>query len=238
MKRKTERQKALARFLVSASYGGLLGLFLGLLTGNILVAVAGAWTGTVAVAWVWAVARSVPMAMVRSVAVVGFVAWVGSVAWAVAVGVPVFWAWTWACAWTGTVAVVWALKKIGESKNTSSEALIDDHIDWLMSLFQKFRLFIENHNHTKTSTSLHGRKRAWDVQLVESFAHELAAVFPEEWDEWQHWISDMMESRTRMQAKGMNHRLVSLITFHRISCFVWHIGIDKFFILATRRATR
>jgi hypothetical protein len=69
-------------------------------------------------------------------------------------------------------------------------------------------------------------------------AKKLAEVFPEEWDEWQHWIRDMMESRTRMQSKGMNHRLVSLITFYRLTRFAFHIGIDKVFILATRRTTR
>jgi len=82
------------------------------------------------------------------------------------------------------------------------------------------------------------KKRAWDLSLITSMVQGLSEVFPEEWDEWQHWISDMMELRTRMQSKGMNHRLVSLITFYRLFRFALHIGIDKVFILATRRATR
>jgi hypothetical protein len=81
-------------------------------------------------------------------------------------------------------------------------------------------------------------QRAWDVSLIETLTQGLAEVFPEEWDEWQHWISDIIESRTRMQSKRMNHHLVSLITFYRLTRFVPHIGIYKVFILATRRATR
>jgi len=130
------------------------------------------------------------------------------------------------------------LKKISKNKNKSPEKLIDEHVDWLMSLFQKFRLFIKNRDYAKISSLSHGMKRAWDVQLVVSFVRDLAVVFPEEWDEWGHEISDIMESRTRMQSKGMNHRLVSLITFYRLFRFALHIGIDKVFILATRRATR
>ena len=80
--------------------------------------------------------------------------------------------------------------------------------------------------------------KEWDVSLIITFTQKLAEVFPEEWDECQHWIYDIMEDRTRMQSKGMNHRLVSLITFYRLTRFVWHIGIDKVFILATRRTTR
>ncbi|BBC25026.1 hypothetical protein [Pseudanabaena sp. ABRG5-3] len=88
-----------------------------------------------------------------------------------------------------------------------------------------------------SDTQIHFKRRAWDVSLIATLTQGLAEVFPDEWDEWQHWISDMMESRTRMQSKGMNHRLVSLITFYRLTRFVFHIGIDKVFILATRRAT-
>ena len=85
---------------------------------------------------------------------------------------------------------------------------------------------------------VHLKKRAWDIGLIIAFAQSLAEIFPEEWHDWQHWISDMMDSRTRMQSKGMNHRLISLIIFYRLTRFVWHIGIDKVFILATRRDTR
>jgi hypothetical protein len=90
----------------------------------------------------------------------------------------------------------------------------------------------------KKSETKQRAQRSWDVSLIITFTQELAEVFPEEWDEWQHWISDMMDSRTRMQSKGINHRLVSLITLYRLTRFVWNIGIDKVYILATRRATR
>lgn len=70
------------------------------------------------------------------------------------------------------------------------------------------------------------------------FVKELAEVFPEEWNDWQHWISDMMDSRESMQLKGMKDYRVSLITFYRLTLFAFHIGIDKVFILATRRTTR
>ncbi len=97
---------------------------------------------------------------------------------------------------------------------------------------------IPDHLIAYSKSQIQIKQRAWDVTLVEAITQGLAEVFPEEWDEWQHWISDMMESRTRMQSKGMNHRLVSLITFYRLTRFAFHIGIDKVFILATRRATR
>ena len=90
--------------------------------------------------------------------------------------------------------------------------------------------------HSKSQMWL--KQRAWDVTLIEAITQGLAEVFPEEWDEWQHWISDMMESRTKMQSKGISHHLVSLITFYRLTRFAFHIGIDKVFILATRKATK
>jgi hypothetical protein len=99
-------------------------------------------------------------------------------------------------------------------------------------------LLIKNRDYAKTSASSYSSKQSWDIQLVVSFANELAEVFPEEWDEWQHWISDMIEDWTKMQSNGMNHRLVSLITFYRLTRFAFHIGIDKIFILATRKAKR
>jgi hypothetical protein len=88
---------------------------------------------------------------------------------------------------------------------------------------------------SKLATKSQNKKGALEVGLITSFTQELAEVFPKEWDEWQHWISDMMESRMRMQSKGMNHRLVSLITFYRLIRFAFHIGIDKVYILAIKR---
>lgn len=255
MKRKTEQQKALERFLVGVGYGSLLGLFLGLITGNIAVAMVGAGAGAAAMVGAGALVRvrpvvgTVALAMAFAVIVVGAGAMGAKpmtldMAWAMILdGVepePVTKVWVQIVfgAWSVATAMTLALEKIAKNKTTSPEELIDEHIDWLVSLFQKFRLFIKNRNHAETSASSHVRKRAWDVQLIVSFVHELAAVFPEEWNEWQHWISDMMDSRTRMQSKGMNHRLVSLLTFYRLTRFVWHIGIAKVFILATHRATR
>ena len=89
--------------------------------------------------------------------------------------------------------------------------------------------------HPKIRTQEQLKEISKDFCLIIAFTEEL---FPEDWDEWQHWISDIMESRTRMQSKGMNHRLVSLITFYRLIRFAFHIGIDKVYILATRRTTR
>ncbi len=91
---------------------------------------------------------------------------------------------------------------------------------------------------TKKNTTLKIKQRSWDLLLIRDFTKGLSEIFPKDLHEWQHWISDIMEDRTRMQSKGMNHRLVSLITFYRLTRFAFHIGIDKVFILATRRATR
>jgi hypothetical protein len=88
------------------------------------------------------------------------------------------------------------------------------------------------------NTTLKVKHKSWDLLLIRDYTQRLAEISPKDLDEWQHWISDMMEDRTRMQAKGMNHRLVSLITFYRLTRFAFHIGIDKVFILATRKATR
>jgi hypothetical protein len=137
------------------------------------------------------------------------------------------------------LALALILRVSANYNNTTPELLIDKHVEWLLS-FPITLIHFLSHLHTPNKTYLKSqvKHRAWDVSLVVSFTQELAIIFPEEWDEWQHWISDMMESRTRMQSKGMNHRLVSLITFYRLTRFVWHIGIDKVFILATRRTTR
>ena len=89
-----------------------------------------------------------------------------------------------------------------------------------------------------TTKKSQNKQRASDVRLIMDLSEEIINCFPEEWDEWQHWIRDIMDSRTSMQSKGKNHRLVSLLTFYRLTRFAFHIGIDKVFILATRRATR
>lgn len=126
--------------------------------------------------------------------------------------------------------------KLAQSKSTTPEVLIDEHVEWLLDLPHLIRyLYSRSTINTKKSQN---KQKASEVGVIEFINQGLSEVFPEEWDEWQHWISDIMESRTRMQSKGMNHRLVSLITFYRLTRFAFHIGIDKVYILATRRATR
>jgi hypothetical protein len=125
------------------------------------------------------------------------------------------------------VRVNYALSKWNSMIKFSTEACINISLDE-----------IPDHLIPHRKTQIQFKQGALDVTLIRAITQGLAEVFPEEWGDWQHWISDMMDSRTRMQSKGMNHRLVSLITFYRLTRFVFHIGIDKVFILATRRATR
>ncbi len=204
--------------LLGAIYGALIGTILALVTGGNVFA----WAVAVAVAWAWA--------WVVAVAV----AW----AWALAGTVAVAVAWAWA--WTGAVALV-TIDYLAKRNKTTREELIENHTIWVFSLliaiFDWFanRCTLTRHS-TKEKSEI--KQGEWDVSLIITLTQGLAEVFPEEWDEWQHWISDMMDSRKRMQAKGMNHRLVSLITFYRLVRFTLHIGIDKVFILATRRTTR
>ncbi len=130
-------------------------------------------------------------------------------------------------------------KYLAKRKSTTTEALIEKHLAWIFSMpMAIFRWLSSIRSSVTRNPKLEIKQRAWDVSLIITFTQEIAVVFPEEWDEWQHWISDMMDSRTRMQSKGMNYRLVSLITFYRLTRFAMHIGIDKVFILATRRTTR
>ncbi len=219
--------------LLGAIYGALIGTVLALLTGNNVLVLAGAYTGFGS--WASAVALTRTKALVFTLVCV--LVWTGNGAWT----------WTRSLALTtagsGALAAAGSgtLHYLAERNKTTSRELIENHtilvfslliamFDWLFR-----RLASSKHSKTKQSKT---KQRAWDMGLIVTFTQELAEVFPEEWDEWQHWISDMMDSRTRMQAKGMNHRLVSLITFYRLVRFALHIGIDKVFILATRRATR
>jgi len=137
-----------------------------------------------------------------------------------------------------SVISAYVVQQIANYNNITPKLLIDIHIAWLFSLPTLLIRFLSYYHSSTRTNKLHNKQRALDVRLIVTFTQELTEVFPEEWDEWQHWIRDMIDSRTRMQAKGMSHRLVSLITFYRLTRFVFHIGIDKVFILATRRATR
>jgi hypothetical protein len=135
------------------------------------------------------------------------------------------------------------LKYLAQQDKTSDKKLLDRHIQWILSLptaiiITLIRFFSGNRLSGKFHTKSPNKLVVWDISLIAVLSEELTEVFPEEWDDWQHWINDMIESRTRMQSEGMNHRFVSLITFYRLTRFVWHIGIDKVFILATRRTTR
>jgi hypothetical protein len=82
------------------------------------------------------------------------------------------------------------------------------------------------------------RKRAWDVRLIVSLSHSLAKMYPIEWVDWQHWARDIMEKRDRDLAKGIHHRLVSLITACRLLPFVWHVGMRKIFVIVARNPRR
>lgn len=113
------------------------------------------------------------------------------------------------------------LVEMSRVKRLTFEQLIDNHITWIFSL-PKIVIHSLIHHFSGTSKQKQSETsiKTFEDHLIVDFTQELAEVFPEEWDEWQHWISDMMDSRTRMQAKGMNHRLVSLITFYRLTRFV------------------
>jgi len=215
--------------LLGAIYGGVIGAGLALLT-SINVGVASgafAWFGFWFGAWSFAWACFLTEA------------WVASSAWACFLTLALLFpgAWVGVASWALLFAGAW--EYLAERRKTTSEALIENHIVWIFSIpIAIFRLLSSSQSSIKRYQKSETKQRAWDVGLIITFTQELAEVFPEEWDEWQHWVSDMMASRTRMQSKGMNHRLVSLITFYRLTRFAWHIGIDKVYILATRRATR
>ena len=100
------------------------------------------------------------------------------------------------------------------------------------------RFFSSSHSFIKKDGKSRINQPAWDVGVIVDFTQKLTDVFPEDWNKWEHEIRDIMDSRTSMQSKGINHHLVSLITFYRFTRFMFHIGIDKVYILATRRATR
>jgi len=138
--------------------------------------------------------------------------------------------------WTGNGGLSWVIKKIANRKNKTPETLIDEHVDWISSSI--LNLLSHLFSLRRKNCNLQNKQRSWDIGLIIYITKELKEVFPKDWNKWEDEISDMMESRTRMQSKGINHRLISLITFYRLTRFVWHIGIDKVFILATRRTTR
>ena len=137
---------------------------------------------------------------------------------------------------TGNCGLTWVLKKIASWKHKTPENLVDEHIDWIS--YSLINLISQLSSLNKKNCNPQNKQRSWDIGLIIYIARELEEVFPKDWNDWQHWVSDMMDSRTRMQSKGMNHSLVSLIIFYRLMRFAFHIGIDKVFILATRRATR
>ncbi|MCL1495783.1 MAG: hypothetical protein M1G31_34305 [Pseudanabaena sp. Salubria-1] len=133
------------------------------------------------------------------------------------------------------------LVEMSRRKRSTFEQLIDDHITWMIYTPKMvISSTLDWFSDTSISKQIQSKTnvKTLEEHLIVDFTQELTSVFPEDWDEWQQWISDMMEDRKKMQSKGMNHRLVSLITFYRLTRFVWHIGIDKVFMLATRRATR
>ena len=236
--------------LLGAIYGGAIGAGLALVTGNnaLAWALAGAWAGAGALAWAGARARAGALARAWALAGTWARAWALAGAWAFALAGALAGALDWALAGAWAFALAGALagseaeaflKYLAKRNQTNLETLIEQHIAWIFSLpIAIFRLLSGNRSSVKSNQKLKTKQRVWDVSLIITFTQELTEVFPEEWDEWQHWISDIMEDRTRMQSKGMNYRLVSLITFYRLIWFVWYIGIDKVYILATRRVTR
>ena len=136
-------------------------------------------------------------------------------------------------------AVIVTLIAIAKYQNITLKILIDKHISWLFSLINKLiYVLLKYRSFSKKSNILKVKQKSWDICLIVLLTQGLAEVFPKEWDEWQPEIECMMAFRQRQQSKGINHRLISLITFYHFSLFVWHIGIDKVFILATRRSTR
>jgi MFS family permease len=244
MKDFLRKYSKLLSILLGAIYGALIGTVLALVTGgNVFawalawaLALAGAGALALALATAWALALAVAWALALALTGAGAGAVAVALALALAVALALAWAWAWAGALAGAT-----IDYLAKRNKTTREELIENHTIWVFSLliaiFDWFFRGLASSKHSKTKQSK-TKQRAWDVNLVVTFTQEVAEVFPEEWEEWQHWISDMMDLRKRMQAKGINHHLVSLITFYRLVRFALHIGIDKIFILATRRATR
>jgi len=217
--------------LIGVIYGGAIGAGIAFLTANNALGVGVGVSLGLAGALAWILARSNTLA--------GIFAWTLALylPWILAFVLPWILGWIWAV----TLGWIWAvtLNYLAKRSNTTPEVLIENHIVWIFSFQMTIvRSLTDGRSSIKRNQKPERKQRAWDESLIITFTQELAEVFPEEWDEWQHWISDMMDSRTRMQSKGMNHRLVSLITFYRLTRFVWHLGIDKVYILATRRTTR
>ena len=136
----------------------------------------------------------------------------------------------------------WGLSRllsiIAKRQNTNPELIIDGHIVWIFSLLNRFTYLLFENSVDKSIATSKINKKTWDISLIIMLTQELTEVFPKEWDDWQPEIECMMAFRKIQQSNGVNHRLISLITFYHLSLFVWHIGINKVFILATRRTTR
>ena len=130
------------------------------------------------------------------------------------------------------------LSIIAKRQNTNPELIIDGHIVWIFSLLNRFTYLLFENSVDKSIATSKINKKTWDISLIIMLTQELTEVFPKEWDDWQPEIECMMAFRKIQQSNGVNHRLISLITFYHLSLFVWHIGINKVFILATRRTTR
>lgn len=227
----TESQKKLSRKVVGLIYFGLLGGLLGWLVAFIsesnVIAMVGAFSLSMAMVGSGVFADNVLIAMLG--------ASVGS-EFLTATGIPTKYvaiAWLWGFAFT----VGLTLKIIARQKNKTFVILIDEHISWLLSL--PITSFL---SHCRASFKVSNKSQLIKISLVDrliiNLTQGLAEVFPEKWDEWQPEMECMMAFRQRQLSKGISHSLISLITFYHFSLFIWHIGIDKAFIIATRRATR
>ncbi len=238
-----DSKSILTRMVIGSIYGGLLGGGIALITGNNVSISVCILTGTIYFA---SYGCGILAGILTGYMPLSLSLWLFSI-WAVSLIVSLlvtlskisfYWGFVWALVEFLSEALALVLRQIAKRENTTPELLINQHIIWLLDLPALLDFFYHRRLAKRKRTKLQNKQRASDVCLIVNLTQEIEEVFPEEWNEWQHWISDMMELRTRMLAKGMNHRLVSLITFYRLFRFALHIGIDKVFILATRRATR
>jgi hypothetical protein len=214
--------------ILSVIYGGVIGAVILSLTSNIYLA------------WLLGLSVSGVLAARTDTGALACVC-----AFSLAVYLNFDWAGNFALPVTAAFTLAWMLvfsmplQYLEKRYKITPETFVDQQISWILSFAIAInRSLLAIRSSIRIHKKLQTNQRAWDVHFIVDLTQSLSEVFPREWNEWQHWISDMMDSRTRMQSKGMNHHLVSLITFYRLTRFVFHIGIDKVFILATRRATR